>query len=137
MSKHALCSYMRLICNVVVTVLSHLLTCTTTQSSLPLFRTLLLGCSEEQRFRWGRWETSCCQSVISLNCTDVNVDKCSAHVLYECSVDPQRTVTSSGVQCTHSFYIHLVKLKWCNFCTYSTITIIIITTACYIGGFHF
>lgn len=50
-------------------------------------------------------------SICDKSCTDVNVYKCSAHVLYECSVDPQRTVTSSGVQCTHSFYIHLVKLK--------------------------
>lgn len=39
-------------------------------------------------------------SICDKSCTDVNVDKCSAHVLYECSVDPQRTVTSSGVQCT-------------------------------------
>lgn len=31
-------------------------------------------------------------SICDKSCTDVNVYKCSAHVLYECSVDPQRTV---------------------------------------------
>lgn len=31
-------------------------------------------------------------SICDKSCTDVNVYKCSANVLYECSVDPQRTV---------------------------------------------